>query len=66
MCNSPYRDKIVTNNHRFILWKKQYENYPAILDERVYDEIKAGDYHFAKKIDSTISKELLRKLDVLD
>lgn len=45
LCNSPYRDKIVTNNHRFILWKKQHENYPAILDERAYEEIKAGDYH---------------------
>lgn len=66
LCNSPCRDKIVINNHRYILWEKQYENYPAILDERAYEGIKAGDYHFAQKIDGRISKDLLRKLDVLD
>lgn len=66
LCNSPYSNKIVNNNHRYILWKKQYKNYPAIIDEREFDKIKSGRYHFARKIDITLSKKLLELLDVME
>ena len=66
LCNSAYNDKIINNNHRYILWEKQYQNYPAILDERDYERIKKGTYHFARKIDTKISKKLLDNLNVLN
>lgn len=65
LCNSPYCNKFVNNNHRYILWKKQYKNYPAILDEHEFDKIKSGEYHFARKIDTKISKKLLDNLNIV-
>lgn len=62
LCNSPYRDKIANDNHRYIKWEKQYNSYPAILDERDLPEINGGEYHFARKIDLIISKKLIDKL----
>ncbi len=64
LCNSPYKDRIENKNHRFILWKKKYKNYPAVLDESDLPAIRAGDYHFARKVDLEISRKLLRELSM--
>ena len=61
LCNSPLKDRIVNENHRYILWKKKYENYPAVLDATDLPAICAGDYHFIRKVDLEISKELIQK-----
>ena len=49
--NSPYRERIVQDYHRYILWNEQHGSYPAILDESNYTDILKGDYHFMRKID---------------
>lgn len=59
LCNSPWKDKIVNENHRYVKWQKKYHSYPAILDETDYLEIKKGNFHFIRKIDEQISKGLL-------
>jgi hypothetical protein len=62
LCNSKYKRNIISDSHRYISWKKKYNNYPAILDISDYDNIKRSNSHFARKIDKNISKELIVKL----
>ena len=59
LCNSPYHEKIINNNHRFITLTPQHGSVPAILDERNYEDIISSDAHFARKIDSNISRTLI-------
>lgn len=63
--NSSFKNRINNNFHRYINWNVKYNAYPAILDESDLDKIKNGDAQFMRKIDLSISKELLKKLDVL-
>lgn len=63
--NSSFKNRINNNFHRYINWSVKYNAYPAILDESDLDKIKNGDAQFMRKIDLSISKELLKKLDVL-
>lgn len=63
LCNSVYISEIEDNNHRYINWSKQYNNYLAILDEKVYKILENGDYHFERKIDRNISSKLLSMLN---
>ena len=65
LCNSPYREKIENNNHRYILWKRKNGSYPAILDEADLPVIEAGEYHFTRKIDLKISEKLIRQLALI-
>lgn len=62
LCNSEYKGKIIKDNHRYIDWEHRYKNGPKFLDITDYDKIKTGNYHFARKIDKNISKELIIKL----
>lgn len=64
LCNSKFRNNIINNNYRYINWKKKYNNYPAILDEKDYNEISKNKYFFARKVDLHISEVLLKKLNV--
>ena len=66
LCNSDrYKERIIHNNHRYILMKKKHGSRPAILDENDYDDIISGDYHFARKMDKAISQRLIEKLMIL-
>lgn len=60
LCNSKYKDRIINNNHRYILHR--HINGPKILNMADYDKLKNGDYHFARKVDKNISKELIATL----
>ena len=63
LSNSNFKERIVQDNHRFVKWKKQYNSYPAILDERDYDSIIEKPYHFIRKVKSPISDKLMRKIE---
>ena len=65
LTNSEFASRFNNNIHRYIKWEKQHDSYPAILDDRNYDEVNSGDYHFMRKIDLEISHSLLEKLNVL-
>ena len=57
--NSPMKDKVVPNNHRYILWKNKHNSRPAILDTEDIETVQKGDYHFARKIDPKFSREFM-------
>ena len=53
------KDKVVQNNHRYIIWKAKHNSRPAILDSQDIEPVQKGDYHFARKIDSKFSREFM-------
>ncbi|MFR8033334.1 MAG: beta-1,6-N-acetylglucosaminyltransferase [Lachnospiraceae bacterium] len=65
LCNSLYKNRIENCHHRYMKWEKRYNSYPAILDMSDYEDIKKGNYHFARKIDGSISEMLIDKLEII-
>ena len=64
LCNSPkFKQRIVTNHHRYIKWQKQHGSYPAILDMSDFSNISKGDYIFARKFDKPYSNDLITQLN---
>lgn len=61
--NSEFEARIDGDIHRYVKWEKQYDNYPAVLDEREFSKIKGGNYHFARKFNPQYSTALKRKID---
>lgn len=60
LCNAPdFKKCIVNDNLRYVKWVRQYNSYPAILDERDYREIKEGNYFFIRKVDRRYSRKLM-------
>lgn len=57
--NSPLKDKVVSDNHRYVLWTSKHGSYPAILDIDDVSSVQTGNYHFARKIDSRFSREFM-------
>lgn len=55
--NVKYKKRITGDPHRFIIWKKRHNSYPAILDKSDYKKIIGKNYFFAIKIDYKYSKE---------
>lgn len=60
--NSVFRDRVVCDNLRFTLWVFKHGSIPAVLDMDDYERMKASNSFFCRKVDSEISKELVRKL----
>ena len=60
--NSRFQNRIISDNHRYILWEERHGSYPAILDEADLESIGAGDYHFCRKVVPNISEKLVRLL----
>lgn len=65
LCNSPFRNRINKNIHRYINWINKHGSYPAILDDEDLEKIKNGDYWWGRKISMPISNNLIQKLDKL-
>lgn len=61
--NSELSDRIIRDYHRYVKWERQHDSYPAILDERDFDEIVKGEYHFLRKVDDRYSLRLKQKLE---
>ena len=62
LMNSKYKDNIVNNHLRYILWHEKNGSVPGILDEENYGDIKKSDCIFARKIDTNISSKLIKLL----
>lgn len=60
---SEYSKQVVPQNLRYTDWVERNGSKPAVLDESDFDKIIASDCIFARKIDSDISKELVKKID---
>ena len=61
--NSVFRDKVVCDNLRFTSWVFKNGSIPAVLDMDDYERMKGSNSFFCRKMDSELSKELLRKLE---
>jgi hypothetical protein len=60
--NSPFRDKVLPNNFRYIQWPEQGARNPKVLEEADFERIRASDAHFCRKLDSRLSAGLLPRL----
>ena len=63
LMNSPWKEKIVNNNLRFIDWTERNGNFPANLDESDYESLKKSDKIFARKFEFPVSEKLKMRID---
>lgn len=61
--NSPFAGKVINDNLRFIVWKRQNKSFPAILDHTNWADIATSGALFARKFDPVISSRLKSYLD---
>lgn len=59
LMNSKFKEKVIKNNLRFMVWEKRNGNVPANLDERDLDNINKSDALFARKFEYPVSLGLL-------
>ena len=60
--NSHYRNLINTNDLRYCDWSTRNGSRPAYLDETDFEKIISSNKCFARKIDSQMSCDLIRKI----
>lgn len=64
LCNNEdYLKRCTNENYRYIKWVEQYGSNPAILDENDLNEIKDGNFFFARKFDFKHSSDLIERLN---
>lgn len=63
--NSHFADTVVCDNLRYISWGLRNGSNPAVLDRSDLVNILGNGYHFARKIDPVISKDLLDSIDTI-
>lgn len=61
--NSMFRERIVSNHHRYILWEERYNSYPAILDKNDVSNIILGEHHFCRKVVPKISDDFIIEIN---
>jgi hypothetical protein len=61
--NSPYANTCVNKNLRFICWEFRNGNRPAVLDREDLSSILQEECFFARKIDPSVSSDLILSLD---
>jgi hypothetical protein len=59
LMNSPYKNRIVNDNLRYTDWTERNGSIPAYLDISDYLKIENSGAFFARKVDESISKELI-------
>ncbi len=61
--NSPYKNKVVNENYRYIKWLSEDEVHPEILGEKDFENIKESSMLFARKFDMNRDRKVLDKID---
>jgi hypothetical protein len=62
LMNSPYRERVINNNLRYIDWSQGGPN-PKFLTLKDWDKLKATDSFFARKFDIRQDSRILDQLD---
>lgn len=62
LCNSKFKQRIEKNTHRYINWERKNGSYPAILDDKDYEEIMKGQYFWGRKFETPYSDKLKKML----
>ena len=60
--SADWKDKMVNNNLRYIVYERRNGSYPAVLDQTDYKQIIQGGYIFARKLRTPVSDELISNL----
>jgi hypothetical protein len=63
LSNSPFRDKIVDNDLRYIDWERPNPQYPRTLETDDFERLRASPKLFARKFQPDRSKECLDLID---
>lgn len=61
--NSPFKNNVVNDHLRHILWEFKNGNVPGNLDESDYDSIISSTHLFARRFEYPVSEGLLYKLE---
>ena len=60
--NSPFRDRVLGRNFRYVQWPENGSRNPKVLDEGDFARIAASRAHFCRKLDSRASAGLMPRL----
>ncbi len=60
--NSPFRERVVNDNLRFIRWGPK-DDHPAVLGCEDFDVLSSSPALFARKFDATIDSDVLDQID---
>lgn len=60
--NSPFRERVLGTNLRYVQWPEDGARNPKVLDEGDFDRIAASRAHFCRKLDSRASAGLMARL----
>jgi len=63
LLNSPFRDSIINDPRRFIIWENRHGSMPGILDENDLEAAEASRAFFMRKIAFPESRRLVEQLD---
>ena len=63
LLNSPFRDSIINDPRRFIVWEHRHGSIPAILDESDLDAVRASPAFFMRKIAYPESLRLVEQVE---
>jgi hypothetical protein len=63
--NSPFRDRVLGSNFRYVQWPENGSRNPKVLDEGDFARIAASRAHFCRKLDSRASAGLMPRLRAL-
>lgn len=63
LMNSKFRDQIINNDLRYILWPENDNGHPRILTEADYKDIISSDRLFARKFNPQIDAAILDLID---
>ncbi|MHC0061899.1 beta-1,6-N-acetylglucosaminyltransferase [Nostoc sp. UIC 10890] len=61
--NSPFKDKIVNNNMRYIDWGDVNAYHPRILEKKDFEKIRQSEKLFARKFDASKDSDILDMID---
>ncbi|WP_138502782.1 beta-1,6-N-acetylglucosaminyltransferase [Nostoc sp. PA-18-2419] len=62
--NSPFKDKVVNDNMRYIDWGDEVEAYhPKVLDKNDFEKISESEKLFARKFDQNKDSDILNMID---
>lgn len=60
--NSPFKDLVINNNLRHIVWEFRNGNIPAVLDESDFNEMMHSKQLFARRFEYPVSEGIIHKL----
>ena len=66
LMNSKFKENIINDDRRYTDWSNRNGSKPAYLDMSDYKKIISTKDVWIRKVDSTISKELLNKIDRIE